>query len=216
MSDSNGISFVSSGGRFEESGPPLKDVLGDGGGNVVVLLHYRGTGDGDVDRAVYRSATIGFDFQRAPLFWLGYADESHSFDRVSGLFDRARAEKTQKLLVELASMHGNSNVVIPFLTRPVDLSQPSRIRNEAAEGFGHHHDPRSVELLLQVARTDPLSDVRAEAAETIGEVQTPQAIPALTDLVNDSDDPEVRRDGSARRVGQVTARPCAASVSEGD
>jgi HEAT repeat protein len=196
MSDSNGNSFVASGGWHEASGPPLRDVLGDGGGNIVVLLHYRGTGDGDVDRAVYRSATAGFDFERTPLFWLGYADESQSFDRVRGLFERARTKGMQTLLVELASMHGNSNVVIPFLTRLVDLTQPSDIRGEAAEGFGHHHDPRSVEILLRVARTDPLSDVRAEAAETIGEVQTPQAIPALTDLVRDSDDVAVRREAA--------------------
>jgi HEAT repeat protein/beta-lactamase regulating signal transducer with metallopeptidase domain len=204
MSDSDGNSFVSSNDWHEASGPPLRDVLGDGGGNMVVLLHYRGTGDADVDRAVYRSAGIGFDFERAPLFWLGYADESQSFDRVRGLFDRARPQGVQHLLIDLASMHGNSSVVIPFLTRLVDVSQPSGIRNEAAEGFGHHHDPRSVEILLRVARTDPLSEVRAEAAETIGEVQTPQAIPALTDLVNDSDDPEVRREAAEAFGDQPT------------
>jgi HEAT repeat protein len=166
-------------------------VLRDGGGNVVVLMHYRGAGDDSIDRAAYRSAKIGFDFERKPLFWLGYADEAQSFERVRGLFERARAEDIQKLLIELASMHGNSNVVIPFLTRLVELSQPSAIRHEAAEGFGHHHEPRSVEILLRVARTDPMSEVRAEAAETIGDVQTPQAVPALIDLVDRSEDPEV-------------------------
>jgi HEAT repeat protein/beta-lactamase regulating signal transducer with metallopeptidase domain len=196
MSDSDGNSFVSSGGRLDTSGPSLIDVLRDGGGNIVVLLRYRGTGDNDLTRAAYRSAKLGFDFERAPVFWLGFADESQSFNRVRNLFERARAERLQHLLIDLASMHGNSNVVIPFLTRLVDLSQPSHIRNEAAEGFGHHHDPRSVDILLRVARTDPLSEVRAEAAETIGEVQTPQAIPALTDLVNDSDDAEVRREAA--------------------
>jgi HEAT repeat protein/beta-lactamase regulating signal transducer with metallopeptidase domain len=206
MSDSNGNSWVSSGGRIDTGGPPLIDVLRDGGGNIVVLLHYRGTGDNDIDRAVYRSARLGFDFERTPLFWLGYADESQSFTRVRGLFERARAAKMQRLLLELASMHGNSNAVIPFLTRLVDLSQPSAIRHEAAEGFGHHHDPRSIEVLSRVARTDPLSEVRAEAAETIGEVQTPQSIPALTDLVNDSDDPDVRREAAEAFAEQPAAQ----------
>ena len=196
MSDSDGNSFVSSNGWLEASGPPLIDVLRDGGGNIVVLLHYRGTGDDAIDRAAYRSARLGFDFGRAPLFWLGYADESQSFDHVRGLFERARTQDIQHLLIDVASMHGNSNLVIPFLTQLVDPSRPSGIRNEAAEGFGHHHDPRSVEILLRVARTDPMSEVRAEAAETIGEVQTPQAIAALIDLVNDSDDPEVRREAA--------------------
>jgi len=169
LSDSDGNSFVSSdGGRLQASGPPLIDVLRDGGGNMVVLLHYRGAGDDAIDRAAYRSATLGFDFERVPLFWLGYADESQSFNRVRGLFERVRTRGIQHLLIDVASMHGNSNLVIPFLTQLVDTSQPSDIRSEAAEGFGHHHDPRSVEILLRVARTDPVSDVREEAAETSG------------------------------------------------
>jgi HEAT repeat protein/beta-lactamase regulating signal transducer with metallopeptidase domain len=204
MSDSNGNSFVSSNGRLQASGPPLIDVLRDGGGNIVVLLHYRGTADNAIDRAAYRSARLGFDFGRAPLFWLGYADESQSFAHVRGLFERARTQDIQHLLIDVASMHGNSNLVIPFLTQLVDASQPSGIRNEAAEGFGHHHDPRSVEILVRVARTDLVSDVRAEAAETIGEVQTPQAIAALTDLVNDSDDPAVRREAAEAFADQPT------------
>ena len=206
MTDSNGNSFVSSNGSLRQWGPPLMDVLQDGGGNVVVLLHYRGTGDNNFDRAHYRSARIGFDFQRQPLFWLGYADESQSFARVRALFERSRVERLQKFLIELASMHGNSNVVIPFLTPLVALSQPSPIRNEAVEGFSHHHDPRSVEILLRVARTDPVSEVRAEAAETIGEVQVPQAIPALTQLVEQSEDPDVRSEAAEAFADQPGAQ----------
>jgi HEAT repeat protein/beta-lactamase regulating signal transducer with metallopeptidase domain len=196
VSDSKGMSFVSSDGLLQTWGPPLLDVLRDGGGNIVVLLHYRGTVDAAVDRAGFRSASVGFDFERAPVFWLGFADESQSFARVRSLFELVRTDKVQRMLIELASMHGNSNAVIPFLTQLTELSQPSGIRNEAAEGFGHHHDPRSVEILLRVARTDPLPEVRAEAAETLGEVQVPQAIPALTNLVETSDDTEVRREAA--------------------
>jgi len=67
MSDSNGNSWISSNGRLDTGGPPLIDVLRDGGGNIVVLLHYRGTGDNDIDRAAYRSAKLGFDCAGAPL-----------------------------------------------------------------------------------------------------------------------------------------------------
>ena len=121
---------------------------------------------------------------------------------------RRAIEKIQVLLIELASLHSNTDVVVPFLTRLVDPSWPPEIRREAAEGFDHHHDPRSVEILLRVARTDPDSSVRAEAAETIGEVQTPQSIPALTDLVSQSADPAVRRE-AAEAFGESArgARP---------
>lgn len=190
--DSSGNTIISADGHIQTQGPALMDVLGDSGGNIVVLLHYRGTTDEAIDRAGYRSASIGFDFGRAPLFWLGHSDESQSFHRARGMFERSRVEKMQRFFIELASMHGNGNAVIPFLTQLVTTSQPSGIRNEAIEGFGHQHDPRSVDVLVKVARTDPERELRSEAAETIGEVLTPQSIPALTDLVNDSDDGEVR------------------------
>src|SRR6185503_4076487 len=123
-------------------------------------------------RAGYRSPQLGFDFGRTPVFWLGDATDAQSFARVENLFGIARDRKIQTLLIELASLHANSNVVIPFLTRLVDPKWPVEIRREAAEGFNHHHDPRSVQVLLRVARIDTDSSVRAEAAETIGEVQT--------------------------------------------
>jgi HEAT repeat protein len=173
------------------------------GGNIAVLVHYRSDA---IDRASYRSVQLGFDFGRTPVFFLGDAPESQSFDRVQGLFGQARVEKIQTFLIELASLHPNSNVVIPFLARLVDQSYPPAIRSEAAEGFDHHHDPRSVEILLRVARTDPDSSVRAEAAETIGEVQTPQSIAALTDLVTESTDPEVRREAAEAFGSQPAER----------
>jgi HEAT repeat protein/beta-lactamase regulating signal transducer with metallopeptidase domain len=201
LSDSLDGSFVSSNGQLVTQGPPLTTLLNRTtvpleGGSLAVTLHYSAARAEAIDRAGYRSVQLGFDFGRAPVFWLGDAPEAESFTRVQSLFDQARTEKVQVLLIELASMHSDTDAVLPFLTRLVDRSQPSRIRREAAEGFDHHHDPRSVEILLRVARTDPDSSVRAEAAEAIGEVQTPQAIPALTDLVRESDDPDVRREAA--------------------
>jgi HEAT repeat protein/beta-lactamase regulating signal transducer with metallopeptidase domain len=201
MSDTREGSFVSSSGRLTTKAPPLADLLDDAGstggaGNVTVLMHYGGARADAVDRGGYRSTRLGFDFGRTPVFFLGSAPESESFARVEELFAQVRNEKIQVLLIELASIHPTTDIVIPFLTRLIDPSNSVAIRSEAAEGFNHHHDPRSVEILLRVARTDAVSEIRAEAAETIGEVQTPQSIPALTDLVTNSPDPAVRREGA--------------------
>jgi HEAT repeat protein len=211
MSDSSGDSFVLSNGRFSTQGPPLIELINPSavpleGGNLAVLLHYRGARADAIDRAGYRSVQLGFDFGRTPVFWLGDAPEPQSFDRVQSLFGQARTEKIQVLLIELASLHSNTDVVAPFLARLVVEPWPAAIRREAAEGFDHHHDPRSVEILLRVARTDPDSSVRTEAAETIGEVQTPQSIPALTDLVNQSTDPSVRREAAEGFADQPAER----------
>jgi HEAT repeat protein len=198
ISDSRDGGVWFSDGRVITQGPPLAELINQSavpleGGNVVVLLHYRGDA---IDRAGYRSAQVGFDFGRTPVFWLGEAPDGQSFARVENLFGQARDRKIQTLLIDLASLHSNSNVVIPFLARLVDRKWPVEIRREAAEGFAHHHDPRSVKILLDVARGDADSSVRAEAAETIGEVQTPQSIPALMDLATRSTDPDVRREAA--------------------
>jgi HEAT repeat protein/beta-lactamase regulating signal transducer with metallopeptidase domain len=210
LSDTRDGSFVSSNGRLVTDGPPLTALLNPSaipleGGSVAVLLHYRGARADAVDRAGYRSVQLGFDFGRTPVLWLGDAPESESFARVQNLFGQARTEKIQLLLIELASLYSNTDVVAPFLSRLLDRSWPVAIRREAAEGFDHHHDPRSVEILLRVARTDPDSSVRAEAAETIGEVQTPQSIPALTDLVRESPDPAVRHEAAEGFAEQPAA-----------
>jgi HEAT repeat protein len=198
ISDSRDGGVWFSDGRVITQGPPLAELINPSavpleGGNVVVLLHYRGDA---IDRAGYRSAPLGFDFGRTPVFWLGDAPDGQSFARVENLFATARDRKIQTLLIELASLHANSNVVIPFLARLVDRKWPVEIRREAAEGFEHHHDPRSVKILLDLARHDTDSSVRAEAAEAIGEVQTPQSIPALMDLVTSSSDADVRREAA--------------------
>jgi HEAT repeat protein/beta-lactamase regulating signal transducer with metallopeptidase domain len=202
MSASSGGSFESSNGRLDTRGPSLMELLDPAaavpleGGRLAVLLHYRGARADAIDRAGYRSLQLGFDFGRTPVFWLGDAAEAQSFARVQSLFGQTRAEELQVLFIELASLHSNTDVVAPFLARLVEPSWPPVIRQEAAEGFEHHHDPRSVEILLRVARSDADSSVRTEAAETIGEVQTPQSIPALTDLVRESTDPAVRREAA--------------------
>jgi HEAT repeat protein len=212
VSDTRDGSFVFSDGRVFAQGPPLSALFGPSavpleGGTVAVLMHYRGARADAIDRAGYRSVQVGFDFGRTPVFWLGAAPEAQSFARVQSLFHQTRTEKIQVLLIELASLHSNTDVVMPFLTRLVDPSSwPPAIRREAAEGFDHHHDPRSVDILLRVARTDPDSSVRAEAAETIGEVQVPQSIPALNDLVSQSTDPDVRREAAEAFADQPAER----------
>ena len=211
INDSSGDSIVSSDGRIVTQGPPLIDLFKPSagipleGGNLAVLLHYRGARADAIDRGGYRSTQLGFDFGRTPVFWLGNAPETQSFERVQNLFGQTRIEKIQALLIELASVHSNTNLVLPFLARFVNQPWPPAIREEAVEGFNYHHDPRSVEILLRVARTDPDSTVRAEAAETIGEVQTPQSIAALTDLVDQSTDPEVRREAAEAFADQPAA-----------
>jgi HEAT repeat protein len=211
-SDSRDGGFtISAEGQIFTNGPPLAAVLNQGavpleGGRVAVVMHYRGARADAADHGGYLSPSFGFDFGRAPIFWLGDASETESFARVQELFGQTKQQNMQELLIELASLHSDSNAVIPFLARLVDRPWPPQIREEAVEGFERHHDPRSVEILLRVARTDPDPTVRSEAAESISEVQVPHAIPALTELARESEDANVRREAAEGFGAQPAAQ----------
>jgi HEAT repeat protein len=202
MSDSHDGSMVIHDGKVFSKGPALVDVLDDvapdgAPGPVVVALKYAsGRSDSAISRAAYRSASVGFDFGRRPVFWLGHATETDSFGRLEQLTSQVREEKLRILFIEAASLHPTTDLVLPFLVRLLEPSNPVAIRREAAEGFDHHHDPRSVEILLRTARQDPAEEVRTEAAETIGEVQTSESIPALKELALGSPDSAVRREAA--------------------
>jgi HEAT repeat protein len=200
-------------------GPTMLDLIDaapaiGGDGNVVVLVHYRSASEGGFDRGVYRSARLPFDFGRTPVYWLGHAVETESLATMDRLQARATAdEELRTLFIEAASLHPTSDLVIPFLQRLLDLREPAGIRKEAAEGFDHHHDPRSVRILLAVAKGDPALDVRAEAAETIGEVQVAEAVPALLDLVRHGEHEEVRGE-AAEGLGEQPAARALPAIAE--
>jgi HEAT repeat protein len=201
MSDTADGSFVSRGGRFVTDGNALSNQLDaiaplDSRGAVVAMFHHVAPNVEGINRAGYRSPQLGFKFGSSPVFWLGHATEDDSFARVRELFDQVRPEELQTFLIELASLHPTTDRVLPFLEGLLVPSRSVEIRREAAEGFDHHHDPRSVAVLMRVARTDPDVEVRAEAAETIGEVQTPESIPALTELATTSPDERVRSEAA--------------------
>jgi beta-lactamase regulating signal transducer with metallopeptidase domain len=171
-------------------------------GDVAVLAHYGSAQPADVSRVGYRSTILGFDFGSTPIFWLGHAEEAQSLGRLRELFETLPADRLRVTLVEAASLHPTSDLVIPFLQHGLERSMSVAVRKEAAEGFDHHHDPRSVRILLEVARQDEDSHVRGEAAETIGEVRRPEALPALLELVSGSPDGFVRGE-AVEALGEI-------------
>ena len=212
ISDSAGTWLVDFTAAARWRGPTMLDLVDaqpriGGDGNVVVLAHYRAAREDGLDRGVYRSARLPFDFGRKPVYWLGHAVETESLALMDRLQARStRDEDLRTLFIEAGSLHPTSDLVIPFLQRLLDLREPAGIRKEAAEGFDHHHDPRSVRILLGVAKNDPALDVRSEAAETIGEVQVPQSVPALLELARHGEHEQIRSEVAEGLGEQPAAR----------
>jgi HEAT repeat protein len=208
LGDSDGLSLVQVGDAAKWTGPTLLDLL-DGpprpvpSGTVGVLAHYHGT---ELDRGVYRNARIPFDFGRTPVFWLGVAAEEESLAQMGRLFDASGDDELRTLWIECGSLHPTTDLVIPFLRRFLDRRHSVKVRSEAAEGFDHHPDPRSVRILLDLAGSDPASDVRAEAAETIGELPIPEAIPALLELARHAVDGRTSAEAAEGLGEQPAAR----------
>ncbi|HET9766570.1 MAG TPA: HEAT repeat domain-containing protein, partial [Thermoanaerobaculia bacterium] len=219
ISDSAGTWLVDFTAAARWRGPTMLDLLDaqpaiGGDGNVVVLVHYRSAREDGFDRGVYRSARLPFDFGRTPVYWLGHAVEAESLATMDRLQARAKStEDLRTLFIEAGSLHPTSDLVIPFLQRLLDLREPAGIRKEAAEGFDHHADPRSVRILLAVAKSDPALDVRAEAAETIGEVQVPESVRALLELVRHGEHQEIRGE-AAEGLGEQPAARALPAIAE--
>ena len=142
MSDTREGTTVSTSGRLITQGPPLADLLDDtgGAGNVTVLIHYGGARADAIDRARLSQHATRLRVWTDAGVLAGQRTETQSFERVQELFGQARNEEIQELLIELASLHPTTDMVLPFLTRLVDPANPVAIRREAAEGFDHHHD----------------------------------------------------------------------------
>ena len=198
MSDTREGTIVSTSGRLIAQGPPLADLLDDAGGsgNVTVLIHY-----GSAQSRCDRPRRLSQHATRVRLW-------THA-GVLAGRRTRGPELRTRPGTVRAGKKRENSGTADRVGVAPSDhrpgaavpdavgrSGKPVAIRREAAEGFNHHHDPRSVEILMRVAGTDTVSEVRAEAAETIGEVQTPQSIPALTDLATNAADRAVRREAA--------------------
>jgi len=211
LGDSDGLSLVQVEDAAKWTGPTLLDLL-DGPpqqvptGTVAVLAHFRGAGENGLDRGVYRNARIPFDFGRTPVLWLGAAAEEESLAQMGRLFDSSGDDELRTLWIECGSLHPKTDLVIPFLRRFLERSHSVKVRAEAAEGFDHHPDPRSVRILLDLAGSDPASDVRAEAAETIGELPIPEAIPALLELARHAVDSRTAAEAAEGLGEQPAAR----------
>jgi HEAT repeat protein len=196
FTDSRGETFVARPGEIRVAGRTLAERLAAPADNgIAVLARFRGGAAPVIERFVYRSTALDFDFGGTAVHWIGTAASDESFTLVADLIEARPRDEVGVVEVELASLHPETERVLAALER-WSRRGTAAIRREAAEGFNHHPDPRGVDLLEELALSDPAADVRAEAAETIGEVQDPSAVAAILRLTLDAAEPTVRREAA--------------------
>ncbi|HXL10859.1 MAG TPA: M56 family metallopeptidase, partial [Gemmatimonadales bacterium] len=179
-------------------GVPLAPVIADSGDedDLALLFHLRTRGPGQTTLESVRvtSLSLPVDLERAPLVWLGPADDAASLTRLQALFAAAHSADLREDLVTDVGLHGSSQAVVPLLDGWLRGDASAGVRAQAAEWLGHHPDAAAVRALASAARHDPASRVREEAVKALRINPFPAATDSLLALAQTHDDSHVRRE----------------------
>jgi len=175
--------------RLERKGRPEKMVIKELG----FFLKY-GPGKTPVLAEVRMSnLELSFDFEGAPLYWMGKAPEDGSFGIVEALYGRNQGLDIREDLIAAAGCHGSPQLVLPFLGRVLGGGDPDELRQEAAFWMGQQNDPEGLRLLINAAKTDRSEEVREGAVFGISQVELPAAADELIALAKGADKRDVRK-----------------------
>jgi HEAT repeat protein len=107
----------------------------------------------------------------------------------------SRADDEMRLAALEGLMNMNSADAIPILEAVLKQKDPCKVelRKKAVFMIAQKRGSSVVPTLLDVARTDPSTDVRGDAIFWLGSSQAEAAIPALDSIIFQSKDDEVRK-----------------------
>jgi HEAT repeat protein len=136
---------------------------------------------------------LSFDFEGAPLYWLGKAPEESSIKLIAALYGQNAGEKVREGLIAAAGCHGAPKLVLPFLQGILDGNDPDKLRKDATFWISQQNDPAGLGLLAKAARSDRSREVREGAVFGIGQVELPAAADELIVLAKSADKKDVRK-----------------------
>ncbi len=175
--------------RLERKGQPEKMVLKELG----FFLKYEPGSSPALAKVGMSNLDLSFDFDGAPLFWLGKAAEDQSLALVEGLYGRNRGDDVREGLIAAAGCHGSPKLVLPFLERVLAGDSADGLRKDAAFWIGQLNDPDGLRLLAKAARDDRSEEVREGAVFGISQVELPAAVDELISLARGADRRDVRK-----------------------
>jgi len=179
-------------------GVPLAPVIADSGDEddlaLLFRLRTRGPGQATLESVRVTSLSLPVDLERAPLVWLGSADDAASLTRLQALFAAAHSADLREDLVTDVGLHGSSRAVVPLLDGWLRGDASAGVRAQAAEWLGHHPDAAAVRALASAARHDPASRVREQAVKALRINPFPAATDSLLALARTHVDRDVRRE----------------------
>lgn len=175
--------------RLERKGRPEKTVLKELG----FFFKYGQGSPPALAEVGMSNLDLNFDFEGAPLFWLGKAAEDQSLALVEGLYGRNRGDDIREDLIAAAGCHDSPKLVLPFLESVLAGDSADGLRKDAAFWIGQLNDADGLRLLAKTARADRSEEVREGAVFGISQVELPAAVDELISLARSADRRDVRK-----------------------
>ena len=174
---------------IERQGKPEKKVLKELG----LFFKYEAGKPPVLTEAHMSNLDLAFDFEGAPLFWLGKTPEEQSLALIRALDGPDRGDKVREGLIAAAGCHGSPRLVVPFLEGILNGKASDELRKDAAFWIGQQNDPAGLRLLVKAARGDKSEEVREGAVFSISQVELPEAADELIALARSAEARDVRK-----------------------
>ena len=166
---------------------------------------------GAPDRVRIQTAELPADFRGEPLYWIDAVTDEQAFRWLAAAAEKAPDPLLESRLVESIGFMGNSELVVPYLTKKFQTSTSEKVRRGAVEGLALHPSEEGVQFLTRAAYSDPSPSVRRASVESLGRFQTQGALDALIALAGQSAaDDGTRRaafDALGERVSEQAPQP---------
>jgi HEAT repeat protein len=156
---------------------------------------------------------LAFDFEAAPLYWLGQTEAVESIPLIKRLFARARDDDAREGLLAAAGCHGAPALAVPFLAEVLGGDAADDLRKNAAFWMGQQNDADGLRLLARAARSDKSEDVREGAVFSISQVELPGAVDEIIALARNAEKKDVRKQ-AVFWIGQMASKKSAPALEE--
>jgi hypothetical protein len=160
---------------IERQGKPEKKVLKELG----LFFKYEAGKPPVLTEAHMSNLDLAFDFEGAPLFWLGKTPEEQSLALIRALDGPDRGDKVREGLIAAAGCHGSPRLVVSFLEGAVfSISQVEL--------------PEAADELIALARNAEFRDSRKQAVFWLGQIASEKAGKALEEFARKDGDIEIQ------------------------
>src|SRR5262249_36914240 len=138
-------------------------------------------------RVRIQTAELPVDFGGEPLYWVDAVQDEQVFRWLAAAAEKADDLALRARLVESVGFLGNSDLVVPYLTKTFQTSTSDRVRRSAVEALAFHPSGEGVQLLTNAAYNDPSPSVRRTSVESLGRFRTQEALEALIAIAGQTD-----------------------------